>query len=314
MLVSEKKSVYLLITKKFASLIIKNLKIKFENFYFQIFTIPLIFEMTNSDRIFKSDSVSYLFLQQSILSLIKLFIRQDFSLNWTKFLSMRETSLRRSNLNTNFLDFIYYFGNHLNQKSFTRIRTIANLFFFNSFFFSLFLTLDQLKVYVSLKIRKTFFYFALNFSKSIFENKYTKIISFYNRFLTLQTGVLKVSKYFVNRNYLFATSTQLFRARKVFFFKYFFKNTNYRVFKKYKEKWKKLNKLKIVEGIYTWGRSVTILPFFINKIFYIYNGTRFTWIKILPGMVGYKLGQFSFTRKIHAWNTNVKSYFKNILQ
>ena len=58
MLVSEKKSVYLLITKKFASLIIKNLKIKFENFYFQIFTIPLIFEMTNSDRIFKSDSVS----------------------------------------------------------------------------------------------------------------------------------------------------------------------------------------------------------------------------------------------------------------
>jgi ribosomal protein S19 len=128
----------------------------------------------------------------------------------------------------------------------------------------------------------------------------------------LQTGTLKISKYFVNWNYLFAVSTQLFWAWKNYFFKFFFKNNRFNLFKWYKQYTRKNTKKNILEGIHTWSRSITILPFFINKIFFIYNGNKFFWVKILPGMVGYKLGQFSFTRKTHTRGLNLKNYFKGV--
>lgn len=44
-------------------------------------------------------------------------------------------------------------------------------------------------------------------------------------------------------------------------------------------------------------RSLLILPFFEDKIFYIYNGKIFKRIKITKEMIGHKLGEFFFTKK-----------------
>lgn len=48
---------------------------------------------------------------------------------------------------------------------------------------------------------------------------------------------------------------------------------------------------------YTFSRSSTILPNFIGHVINIHNGKTFSKIKIVEGMVGRKLGEFSPTRK-----------------
>lgn len=50
--------------------------------------------------------------------------------------------------------------------------------------------------------------------------------------------------------------------------------------------------------IRTNSRSSTILPFFIGFTFEVYNGKSYNKIYIDEKMVGHKLGEFSFTRKI----------------
>jgi ribosomal protein S19 len=160
---------------------------------------------------------------------------------------------------------------------------------------------------------KVLFYFSFDFQESIFYNKYDEMFSTYNRFLSLQTGLQKISKHFVNWNYIFTNSTQFLKAQKIFFLKYFFWNVYFNVFKKFKQKRTYENLKKIfLDGIYTWDWNTTILPFFINKIFYIHTGNKFMRVRVLPGMVGYKLGQFSFTWKIHPKGANLRTNFKNL--
>ena len=48
----------------------------------------------------------------------------------------------------------------------------------------------------------------------------------------------------------------------------------------------------------TTKRNTIILPEFLDKIIYVYNGNTYKKIKITEDMIGTKLGQYIFTRKI----------------
>lgn len=43
-------------------------------------------------------------------------------------------------------------------------------------------------------------------------------------------------------------------------------------------------------------RNYRIKPVLINKTFKIYNGKNYTELKILPNMIGYKMGEFYKTK------------------
>lgn len=49
--------------------------------------------------------------------------------------------------------------------------------------------------------------------------------------------------------------------------------------------------------IKTWSRSSTILPSWLNKTIYLHNGKVFEKVFIVEDIIGYKLGEFQFTRK-----------------
>lgn len=51
------------------------------------------------------------------------------------------------------------------------------------------------------------------------------------------------------------------------------------------------------KAIYTHSRKSTIIFPFVNYIFYVYNGKHFVRVLITKDMVGFKLGEFSVTRK-----------------
>jgi len=47
----------------------------------------------------------------------------------------------------------------------------------------------------------------------------------------------------------------------------------------------------------TFSRQSIIIPKFVGKTIEIYNGKTYTALNIVEEMVGYKLGEFSLTRK-----------------
>ena len=66
--------------------------------------------------------------------------------------------------------------------------------------------------------------------------------------------------------------------------------------------WKLLEKVQKVaasgekRSIKTWSRRCTIIPDFVGRTFLVHNGRRFLPVYVTEGMVGHKLGEFSFTR------------------
>jgi len=56
------------------------------------------------------------------------------------------------------------------------------------------------------------------------------------------------------------------------------------------------NKHRLV--VRTKARSSTILPAFVGLVFEVYTGRQYTKLYIDEKMVGHKLGEFSFTRKL----------------
>lgn len=46
-----------------------------------------------------------------------------------------------------------------------------------------------------------------------------------------------------------------------------------------------------------WSRRSTITHNLLNKIVYVYNGKNFEKLTIFPSMLGFKLGNFIFTKK-----------------
>lgn len=55
-----------------------------------------------------------------------------------------------------------------------------------------------------------------------------------------------------------------------------------------------------------WSRRSVITNKFINKTLEVHNGKQFVSIKITPDMIGHKLGEFAFTRKIYQYKKGKK--------
>ena len=51
-----------------------------------------------------------------------------------------------------------------------------------------------------------------------------------------------------------------------------------------------------IEPIKTWARSCQIPPDFVGHTFLVHNGKNFITVKVVEGMVGYRLGEFAPTR------------------
>lgn len=50
------------------------------------------------------------------------------------------------------------------------------------------------------------------------------------------------------------------------------------------------------DTIKTWARDCQIPPEFVGHIFGVHNGKHFITVKVVEGMVGHRLGEFSPTR------------------
>lgn len=55
-----------------------------------------------------------------------------------------------------------------------------------------------------------------------------------------------------------------------------------------------------------WSRRSTVTKQFVNKTLEIYNGKQFITMKVTPDMIGHKLGEFAFTRKIYQYKKGKK--------
>ena len=58
-----------------------------------------------------------------------------------------------------------------------------------------------------------------------------------------------------------------------------------------------LSKFKNIKILKVYSRSTTILNFFSKKTIYIYKGSLFAKINLSKFTKGYKIGEFSITRK-----------------
>ena len=58
------------------------------------------------------------------------------------------------------------------------------------------------------------------------------------------------------------------------------------------------------KNIYTKSRSSTILENFVGWTIFVHQGIKYTKVNITSNMVGFKLGEFSFTRKIGKIHTS----------
>lgn len=313
LLVVENISVYFLMYKKYWQQVTNNLFLMFGKHFLQTFNLSLILKATHFK--FWENKTIYTIALQTIVEYGWFFFRKDLTLNWTKFIYTSSINNRTPTVRFFLIkNMVLTLNKYIFQKNFVLLDHISSIFFLNIFFFPLFLGFHQHNISNNLLNWWIIFYFGLDFAKLFFFTKYDEIFSIYNWFLTIQTGILKNSNYFVDRNYIFGTSAQLLRARKMYFLKFFFKNSRFWSFQKTKIFFEEIDKELVIEGIYTWSRSTQIMPFLVNWVFFVYNGNRFIWVWVLPGMVGYKLGQFSYTWKIFTRNINFKNSFKNFQQ
>ncbi len=313
MLALEKIPVYFVSYKNSSEKISQHIFLRFGGYFLQAFHLSLMLKAVQ--KITWTDKPTLLVGIETMLEYSWLIYRKDFiTTRHVEFFRFAWINLK--NPQTKFLlikEMIFVEGKNIYQKHFVWLDFITTFFFLNIFFFVLFLTFYENKKLGKIVLnRYLIFYFGLDFCWLFFFNKYDEKFSLANRYLTIQTGSMKWSNFYLDRNYIFASSAQLYQAKKNFFFKFFFKNLKFKRFKRHRIKTKWIPKKFYPDGLYIWSWSSEILPFFVNKIFYIYNGQMFTWMRIRPGMVGYKFGQFSFTRKIHLKNINLKNLFKNI--
>jgi small subunit ribosomal protein S19 len=50
--------------------------------------------------------------------------------------------------------------------------------------------------------------------------------------------------------------------------------------------------------ISVWSRKSIILPLAVGKNLDVYDGKKFVTVRIVPEMIGHKLGEFCLTRKL----------------
>ena len=63
----------------------------------------------------------------------------------------------------------------------------------------------------------------------------------------------------------------------------------------------KVNLIKKNKWLKIHNKNLTILPEYINHFIKIYNGKTFVNIKIKEKMIGFKFGEFIYTRKKHIY-------------
>lgn len=73
-----------------------------------------------------------------------------------------------------------------------------------------------------------------------------------------------------------------------------------------------LDNTKNTKELYTRDRANTIIEEMNGKKIYIYNGNKYIFCLVSDKMIGYKLGEFAFTRKVCAAKKKkkVKKNFK----
>lgn len=52
-----------------------------------------------------------------------------------------------------------------------------------------------------------------------------------------------------------------------------------------------------IDKVQTTSRSCTIIPSMVGRTIYVHNGKEYLPVSVVDEMVGYKLGEFSLTRK-----------------
>lgn len=78
----------------------------------------------------------------------------------------------------------------------------------------------------------------------------------------------------------------------------------------FKGKFFKVN-IKKKKWIKIYNKSFLILPEYINYSINIYNGKIFVKLKITIDMVGFKIGEFIYTKKRHIFKKKVRNGTKN---
>lgn len=162
-------------------------------------------------------------------------------------------------------------------------------------------------------IRKLSLYYGNKINISYIEDKFEFFFKKCNHYLTIQRGFKKKTRFFINWHHSPSATTQYINQKIIFWLNKFFSIANYITVMFFRKK-KIYSKKKKKEHIYIWDWRMTILPFFVNKIFYIHNGHRFTKLWIVPAMLGYKFGEFSFTWRICHKDPKIRSTFWNILK
>lgn len=68
----------------------------------------------------------------------------------------------------------------------------------------------------------------------------------------------------------------------------------------------KVNLLKKKQWIKIYNKNLTILPEYVEHFVNVYNGKNFISLKINDKMVGFKFGEFIYTRKKHIYKKKKK--------
>lgn len=322
MLVAEKTSLYLL--KNSLNFLDKyvNFFFKLKNFNFLSLNLPLSMLFCSTIH-FKEILIQKLKNFDFWIELINTTLLLYF--NWTTYeIGIPLFSFFKKK--TNFFHFsmrtlLFYLNKDVYSKYFSNFRFFDTTLFYNTYYYLLLLLIYQKSLCLKkVNINKKIYYYGLELSSLFVFNRYEWKIYKYNKYLTMQKGFSKITWFFFNWHYLFSTSTQLIKFSTFLKYKFFFK----KFFLLLKKKWEwfkifstkeiKLDeKINSKSGIFLWNRNLPVLPYYVNKIFYIHTGNWFHWIWVVPAMVGYKFGSFSFTWKILAKNYGSISTFKNVV-
>lgn len=322
MMAAERDSLYLL--KNSFNFLNKHVNFFFriQTFNFLSLNLPLsvlLCSTTHFKEIFYEKITNFSFWVELINSTLLLYFNRTFFESGIPFFSFFKKK-------TNFFHFsiktlLFYLHKNAYSKNFSNFRFFDTMLFYNTYYYLLLLLLFQ-KTLLSGNIikNKKIYYYGLELSSLFVFNKYEWNIYKYNRYLTMQKGFSKITWFFFNWHYLFSASTQLIKFSTFIRYKFFFKKFFLTLKRKY-ERFKIFSikdiqideKINSKSGIFLWNWNLPILPYYVNKIFYIHTGNWFHRIWVVPAMVGYKFGFFSFTWKILAKNYSSISTFKHII-
>jgi|MDSY01.1.fsa_nt_gb small subunit ribosomal protein S19 len=59
-------------------------------------------------------------------------------------------------------------------------------------------------------------------------------------------------------------------------------------------------------NLYIWSRNAVVLPSFVGKSVFVYNGRQFGRLNVIQEMLGHKFGEFVQTRTRHIFKKKGK--------